>query len=75
MFEPKTTIILALPAVLATSIAFGAQSDPDDYARLLNEAHSKGAIRVLVTLGVCRTYQHLNIISCKIVMSSIILLP
>ncbi|WAK02448.1 hypothetical protein [Methylobacter sp. YRD-M1] len=29
----------------------------------------------LPKLGVCRTYQHLNIISCKIVMSSIILLP
>jgi plasmid replication initiation protein len=26
-------------------------------------------------LGVCRTYQHLNLISCKIVMSSIILPP
>jgi hypothetical protein len=50
MFGPKTTAILALPTLLATPIAFGAQSDPADYARLLNEAHSKGAVRVLVTL-------------------------
>ncbi|MBF6649106.1 S8 family serine peptidase [Methylobacter sp. BlB1] len=50
MFGPKTTALLALSTVLATPVAFGAQSDPADYARLLNEAHSKGAVRVLVTL-------------------------
>lgn len=42
--------MLALPALLATSIAFDAQSDPGDYERLLNEANSKGVASVLVTL-------------------------
>ncbi|WP_051299793.1 hydantoinase/oxoprolinase N-terminal domain-containing protein [Methylobacter luteus] len=33
------------------------------------------AVSAKAGLGVCRTYQHLNLISCKIVMSSIILPP
>lgn len=47
---PCGRAMLALSILLATSIAFGAQSDPGDYAKLLDEANSKGAARVLVTL-------------------------
>jgi hypothetical protein len=52
--------VLMLPTLLTASVAFGAQSDPGDYARLLNEAHSQGAVRVLVTLDDAVTLERMK---------------
>jgi subtilisin family serine protease len=64
--------MLALPALLATSIAFGAQSDPGDYEKLLNEANSKGVASVLVTLDDTVTLEEMgsNLDSVKAEMES-----
>ena len=41
---------LMIASWFTTSIAFGAQVEPNDYEKLLEEAHATGTVRVMVTI-------------------------
>jgi hypothetical protein len=44
----RTALVMA--TLLTASAAFGAQVEPGDYARLLEEANTTGIVRILVTI-------------------------